>query len=122
MHKVGAFTQAGTGQATIATGFQPNYLRFTISQLAGTPENNAAHISTGFTDGTQQYAHSVLSTATQGNYTRIHDTFCLSHHAIVDNTFKRVISASFVAFTFNGFTLDFDRASSLYLITFEAFS
>ncbi len=119
--KVGSFTQAAIGTTTIAVGFQPSLLRFTISQTAGAPENAVAHLSTGFTDGTVQYAHSIYANGNNA-YTRIHDTFCLSHHAIVSNSFVRVLSASFVAFTSNGFTLSFDRASSAYLITFEAFS
>lgn len=122
MYAVGSFTQPATGPITKVVGFEPKYLRFTISQLSSGPENTVAHLSTGFTDGNLQYAHSILATNNQGCYTRMHDTFCLSHHAIVNNAFVRVISATFVAFTFDGFTLDFDRASNQYLITFEAFS
>lgn len=120
-HSVGSFTQAGTGQTTISVGFKPTYLRFTISQTAGAPENTVAHLSTGFTDGVTQYAHSIYANA-NNCYTRINDTFCLTHYAIISNAFTRVLSANFVNFTSNGFTLDFDRASSAYLITFEAYS
>lgn len=118
--KVGSFQQLTTGLCTIAVGFSPSFLRFTISQTAAGPENAVAHLSTGFTDGTDQYAHSTYATPNNA-YTRYHDTYCLTHHAIENNTFKRVISASFVEMTANGFTLDFDRASSAYLITFEAY-
>lgn len=118
--KIGAFTQAGLGQVPINTGFKPSYLRFTVSQL-DTPENDAAHISVGFTDGTLQYAHSILATNTLGNYTRRHNNYCLTHHAMIGNTFTRVLSASFVTFRPNGFTIDFDRANTNYLITFEAY-
>ncbi len=118
-YKAGSFTQVGTGTATIAIGFQPSLLRFSLSQLNGTQENSVAHMSTGFTDGIQQYTHSILA-MNGGFWTRFNDTFCVAHYAIVSNAFTRVISAEIVSFNPTSFTLNFDRASSAYLITFEA--
>lgn len=120
--KLGSFTQPSTGDVTVNVGFPPSFLRFTVSQLYGTPENTVAHLSIGATDGTIQHAHSIYSNrATNDAFTRFHNNYCVTHHAIVNNTFKRVISASLVALTTNGFTLNFDRADSDYQITFEAY-
>jgi hypothetical protein len=120
-YEVGSFTQASVGDTDeIVVGFEPAYLRFTISQLEGVPENSVAHLSVGFTDGNVEYAHSIYANGNNA-YTRKHNTFCLTHHAIVNNTFTRVVSATLKEFTSNGFVLTFDRASSAYQITFEAY-
>lgn len=123
--KAGSFTKGSTGNVTIDTGFQPLFLRFTVSQLYSGPENTQAHLSTGSTDGVTQSSHSILminDNDTFGNYTRNYSIYCVSHMALVSNSITRVISASFVSFNATSFTLNFDRATTDYQIFFEAYS
>lgn len=122
MHFCGTFTQGSTGNKSVTgVGFQPVYLRFTVGQKFNTPEDTVAHLSTGFTDGTRQSAHSVLADST-GNHTRVDKTKCMTHYIRSGGVLNKNISASFVSFDADGFTLNFDAADANYQIFVEAFA
>lgn len=118
---LGSIIQGSTGNHSFLFPFSPTGLKFTVSQLSAGSENDVAHISHGSTNGTDSVAHSILATA-QTKITRRSEVYCLTHYAIVNNATNRVISATLVSIVGNTVTLNFDRASSDYEITVEAFA
>jgi len=123
---VGSFSQGTTGNVSVGgLTFLPSYLRFTISSRSGTNETTVM-LSTGFTDGTLNKAHSIFQDTT-GARTRYFNDRCVSHLARVSGSITEIIKASWVSFDNNGggdygFTLNFTAANSSYPITFEAFA
>lgn len=124
---VSTFAVGSTGNHSVtALTFLPKGLRFTISAKAGASETSVAHLSTGFTDGTNQVAHSILADTT-ANDSKAYTDRCVNHYARVAGTLTEVIKASFVSFDTNGggvfgFTLNFTAADANYDIHFEAFA
>lgn len=117
----GTTTQGTTGNKSITgVGFQPAYLRFTVSSKS-TAETTVAHFSQGFTDGTRQKAHSIIADST-GFASKAYSDRCINHYERVAGVLTEIIKATFVSFDADGFTLNFVNASSNYSIYIEAFA
>lgn len=119
----GTFSQGSTGNKSVTgLGFQPKFLRFVVAQKFNVTEDNVAHLSMGRTDGTRQSANAILADAT-GNHTRNHSNYCVVHYIRNGSgTFTKNLSASFVSFDADGFTLNFDAADANFQIIVEASS
>lgn len=118
---LGSVIQGSTGNQSFVLPFSPTGLKFTISSLSATPENDTSHISHGSATSSESYAHSILVTPNV-RITRYSETYCLTHYAIVSGLTNRIISASLVSIVGNIVTLNFDRASLDYKIIMEAFA
>lgn len=118
---LGSIIQGSTGNQSFSLPFTPTALRFTISQLSAGSENDVAHYSQGMVTSSACFSHAILATA-QTKITRYSETYCMAHYAIVSSTTTRVISATLVSLDTNGFTLNFDRATTDYEITVEAWT
>lgn len=96
------FTIGSAGNKSVSgIPFLPTELEFYISQKFNTPEDDVAHLSIGYADGTTQHAHSILADST-GNHTRVSKTKCLTHYIRVAGALTKTLEASFVSFDDNG--------------------
>ena len=115
---VGSFAIGSTGNLTISSlPFTPTAIEFTISADTSGAENTIAHFSTGRTDGTNSSSESILVTSAL-TLTRRSNSYCLTHYNITSGSSYRTISATFVSFGTNSFTLNFDRANVNFSIDF----
>lgn len=116
---VGGATITGSGNvAFTGVGFQPNYIRITLSQK-GT--DSQGHISVGCSDGTNQLVHSTYSDTT-GSKTVRSTSKIVSHYERVSGTITEVINASFVSFDADGFTLNIATGNANYQAMVECFA
>lgn len=122
-YAAGTFSQGSTGNTSI-TGltFLPIGVRFTISGRYNTNETINT-FSVGFTDGTNQSAHSTFRDST-GAKTKAYTNRCINHFKRNTNIDEQIV-ATYVSFDNNGsgdygFTLNFSAADSNYQIHFEA--
>ena len=106
-------------RAITGIGFQPSYLRFTLSQKTTTSEA-FVHFSEGFTDGTSQSCHSLYWDSTGGQSKQFTDKV-INHVNRVGGTLTDVIKATFVSFDADGLTLNFSTTTSGYRVHVEAF-
>ncbi len=119
------FTIGSTGSKPISgVPFLPDEVEFYISQKFGTPEDDVAHLSIGYADGTTQHAHSILADST-GNHTRVSKTKCLTHYIRSGGALTKTLEAGFTSFDDNGggdygFTINATVANANYQIHYRA--
>ena len=113
--KLLTFSNGVVGNVPISIPYNPSAIIFTISAKNGA-ENDIAHFSQGYLDGTNQTAHTSM-VVNNLPITRRSSSYCLTHYALDSNSVtKRIISASLVSKTSTVLTLNFDRADVNYPI------
>lgn len=122
-YTAGSTTGSVTGNRSYAGfGFQPSYVRFTVSQKNGTTES-FVHFSEGFTDGTNQSCHSLFyDGGSPAGSTQQYTDRLIDLKARVSGTLTDILVANFVSFDVDGVTVNFTAIASGYRVYVEAFA
>lgn len=120
-YKNGTIAFGSTGvTSTITAGFQPVYVRLTVSQKFGVTDGDA-HLSIGAGTPTAYHVDSIFNDTV--NSKSFESTSYVIYHMVFNGTnIVTVIEATIDSFSATGFKLNVGKANSNYNIFWEAFS
>lgn len=108
---------SGSAVSFALGGFQPTWARFKMSQKDGVTET-CSHLSLGSADGTRQNYSSNFTDGT-GSSCFEGNNKVVSHYERSGGAITEIFSASFVAFTATGLSLNIPNANSAYKLHIE---
>lgn len=114
-----AFGSTGV-TGTITAGFQPTYVRLTVSQKFGVTDTDT-HLSIGSGTPSVYHVDSIFNDTI--NAKTVESTSYVIYHMVYNGTnVVSVIEATIHSFVATGFKLNIGKANSNYNIYWEAFS
>lgn len=110
-------SHGSTGTKTVTPGFQPQRAKITVGSQFGSTDS-VTHMSSGWTDGTNQFYHSLFADGT-GRQTISGSNKLVSHFERVSGSITSVLDATFNSFTATQFKYNVNTANANYQLYVE---
>lgn len=119
-YRIGIITLGSTGSKTVNLGISsaPTSVSFIVQNKAGTAES-VKHVSIGSATTNGQRTTSYFKDTGSPSVYDVTNK-CISHYDRVNGSIIEVLSASFVSFTNNGFTINVTKANVDYDVYIRA--